>query len=244
MPIRNPTKTHEPPSDAWMISFADLLSLILTFFVLLYSMSIMEEKRWADIKASLTRQLNPSKEPNRIKRSANFSISTVEENAALDLDYLYSILLEKTDNETILNTIKLQRNRDHLTISLPSNVLFEPGNAKLKEESYVMMEAMADILHIIGNRIDINGHSDPSPINSDTYPSNWELSLSRSLAVTNKLYNAGYPYHIKTFGMADSRYKPPASANPDIDKKSLYHKARRVDIIIRDIQAETLGATH
>lgn len=232
------TETAVAP-DAWMLSFADLLSLILTFFVLLYSMSVMEEKRWSDIREALTKQLNPSKDPNYVTYSSDLTVSRVKENPALDLDYLSSILSEKIES-TATKDVVITRYPDRIVISLPSSTLFEPGSATLRQNAYDITNIIADSLNTIGNRININGHSDPDAIETDIYPSNWELSLARALAITKELYKAGYPYQIRTFGLADSRFLKDTTSLDEEEKKKLYQHARRVDIVIRSMKADRL----
>lgn len=225
-------------TPAWMLTFADLLSLVLTFFVLVYSMTSLQAPQWKAVQSSLSQTLNPDRYWSGIKLKADKTIQKVTAPKALDLDYLSSILTEKFANEPTLRGVKLQRQDDRIVISLSQDVLFPQSGAVLSENALRTITFLSDILSTISNRIEIQGNTDPTPVLSGDYPSNWELSLARAEAVAEELKKAGYRYKIMALGLADSRYFDLAKHNRNANEKTLYESARRVDIIIHEAQAE------
>lgn len=219
----------EKPNQAWMMTFADLLSLVLTFFVLLYSMSALESNKWEEISQSLAQKLNPSIEVERETPAASRSIEKISLPKAMSLDYLSAIIADKfRDSTGLQEAFTLQYQDDRLVISLIGKAVFEEGNATPTEDGGIAIFLIGDILQTIGNHIDIYGTA-PMQKNSEKQQlSGWELSLSRAAVVSKALRNMGYEYKITSFGRA------PATPTGEESEKS----SQRVDIVIRSHSAE------
>ena len=217
--------------NAWMITFADLLALMLTFFVLLYSMSTITQGQWEELVKSLQQRLNPSREILEFNFTEEKTITKKQVMRGSDLDYLYGIIREKLV-ESAADEVTLLRLDDRVVISLASDLLFSAGSSKLSVRGERTLGIVADIVSTLRNKITVNGHSDPSPIKTPDYPSNWELSLHRANTIAQRLYGAGYLYSIDSYGMADSRFDEIDSSYSAAKRKTL---ARRVDIEIRGI---------
>ena len=213
---------------AWMVTFTDLVSLMLTFFVLLFSMSNVKLSEWKNIIDSLSRTLAPTPDKTVKAQTASFNIGTIFRRTAVNLDYLASVTAEGIAEVEILAGAQVIRLEDRLVIALPGDLLFEPGRAVMTERAREAMFVIGGMLRNIGNEIGVNGHTDPSAPGGDNYTSNWELSTGRAAAVANALRGAGYPDVIIAFGYADSRY----DQLPDVPAERRNVLARRVDIII------------
>jgi len=85
----------------------------------------------------------------------------------------------------------------------------------------------------LSNRIDVNGHTDPDPVVSPVFPSNWEFSLARAMSVANELRRAGFAEGARSFGFADSRF---SEVSLDLSVEDRYRFARRIDVVIRKEQ--------
>ena len=120
---------------AWMVTFTDLVSLMLTFFVLLFSMSNIKVDRWNDVIDALSQSLNPSSTKAQSSATASFNIATLFRKRAINLDYLTSVLDEAVANDPLLVNSQLMRLEDRLVIALPGDLLFEPGKAVLAENA-------------------------------------------------------------------------------------------------------------
>lgn len=218
--------------NQWMLTFADLLSLILTFFVMLYAMSVLQQQeQWQKVTYSLSQHLNPNIISEEPRPSEQLTINKIEIPLAKDLDYLHTILKEKVGDTLINGTaIKLHRTDTQLVISLPSDEAFGKGSATLNPESVGTLALIGDMVGTIGNAVDVVGYSDPSPTSSVLFPSNWELSLSRALTVANYVKGCGYMYGINSYGRAASTYD---LLSPETSKEEKYNFLRRVDIVIK-----------
>ena len=231
-----PTETDEPPppgagNPAWLLTFTDLTALLLAFFVLLLSMTRLDVETWEAITQSLTRELNPAQWRALNEGGANLGVEEIFVSRAANLDYLGALMTEKVRDHPVLSRVRLTRLDDRLVLSLPGDLVFEPGQAALSPQGLDAAAALAEILNLIGNRVEIAGHTDPGPVATDAFPSNWELSLARAMAMSDALRGAGYEGAIAALGLADSRFGDLSEALGDEERLAL---ARRVDVIIRE----------
>ncbi|WP_020594216.1 OmpA/MotB family protein [Kiloniella laminariae] len=229
------TEKHQEPqgpvfSSSWMVTFTDLVALMLTFFVLLYSMSVMEEKKWRNLVDSLSTSLKVERFVVEPKPAKSLTMEPVDFIPGEDLDYLHSLLGQKLKDDPKLSSVLLTRLEDRLVVSLPGDLLFEPGDITPLAETEAALIRLGRVMGFIDNRIEIAGHADPSlPGNSSAYPSNWELSLARADYVAVLLEKSGYKNTILSRGYGDSRYGKLSDKLSATQKDKL---ARRVDIIV------------
>ncbi|MCP5366029.1 MAG: flagellar motor protein MotB [Hyphomicrobiales bacterium] len=217
-----------PPNMGWMVTFTDLVSLMLTFFVLLFSMSSVKIDRWEEMIDGLSQTLNPTREKTLVAATAKHNISTSFRKRAVNLDYLEAVLADTARGDDLLSRSAIVLLEDRLVMALPGDLLFEKGRAVLSEAARQALFHLGGILRNIDNQIAVSGHTDPIPIQSAEYRSNWELSLARGIAVVNALRRSGYTDQILAYGLADSRY----ADLPDLPEERKRALARRVDIVI------------
>jgi chemotaxis protein MotB len=220
-----------PPNNAWMVIFADLTALLLTFFVLLFSMSTISVDDWEEVITALSNKLGPHFESDAGQEGSALSIETTFVPKAVNLEYLNNILTTKLAGDPVLGRATIKLLDDRMVISLPSDALFHPSSALLTEQALSAVSLLGDALLVVGNRIDVAGHTDPRPIATWEYPSNWELSLARAISVAASFRRAGYLAPVAAIGYGDSRYDDIKDA---IDEDEKLLKARRVDVIIRE----------
>ncbi len=225
-----------PASAPWMLIFADLMALLLAFFVLLFSMSQIKVDAWQAVVDSLSQQLNPSTSQAVIGPSADRNIAKEIEARAFDLSYLETVIGEKLRADPLLAQSIVQRLDDRLIVSLSSDMLFRSGDARLTRKAKQAAFVLGDVLRLVGNAVEVDGHTDPKPTaGRAAYPSNWELSLARAVTVAAALRAAGYGRPIAANGYADSRFYD-ISADLPLDRR--YRLARRVDVVIAARPAE------
>ena len=226
---------QEGTNRQWITTFADLLSLILTFFVLLYSMSTLEAIKWQEIVASLSQKLNPNREVDYAPPAEELSVETINQPDVIDLDYLATITQEKfLSNKALSSTFVLQQLEDRIIISLVGKKTFTSGLNRLTPEGAQAIAIVGDLISNIGNHINVYGNASPEPINTAKFPSNWELSLSRALVVSQLLRKKGYEYKITSFGRAHANY----DELKNVAKDKREELSRRIDIVIRSYGAE------
>lgn len=221
--------------QAWMLTFTDLVSLLLTFFVLMFSMSQLEIERWRAVAASLSASLAMPASGIAPGEQARFAITTASPRPALDLDYLSSVLKQNLGVGPLAAGVDLRRDEERLVISVPADLAFPPGSAELAERSQPVLAAVASLLRSIANDVATEGHADPAPVTAGTFASNWELSLARAEAVASVLRTLEGRRNIVARGFADSRF-------PDLppgDPERRHAMARRVDIVILPARGST-----
>ncbi|MEO0392634.1 MAG: flagellar motor protein MotB [Pseudomonadota bacterium] len=218
-------------SPAWMVTFTDLVCLMLTFFVMLFAMSVPDEDTWKQIISALTQSDQPvidvPDQPTRPDAERNITVIDIPE--AASLDYLSNLLQEKLDEAENAPNVLINRTAEGLIISLPGDASFEASSAELTDAGRAAVQPIAQLLGGIENQVRLFGHADPTPLRNGTYPSNWELSLARAITVGRFLRSSGYREDMIIAGMGDSRYGDLPETIPETQR---YRMARRVDIVI------------
>ena len=220
-------RSERPP---WLVTFADLVALLLAFFVMLFATQRVERLPWEALISSLSRSLNSTQVERKPEPSAPRNIRRLSTRLAVDLGYLEKLLHDKVAVEPALRDIRIRRGDAQLTIELPADSLFPAGGAALTEGARRVIFSLAGILRDIGNRIDIHGHTDPSPVRGAAHASNWELSIARASAVADELRRVGYHRGIVALGYADTQFNDVAKFG---EPSRAYSAARRVEVIVR-----------
>jgi len=216
-------------SSVWLVIFADLVALMLTFFVMLFSMSNVTAESWKKMVDALADALNPtSEEKIDTTPDVKTNIDLVFRRQAINLDYLQAVLEQKVINSKELKGSQLTLLEDRLVVSLPGSLLFGPNSAILKKTAKDPLFSLGGLLGNVENRLGINGYADEKNFEGKKYNSNWELSLARSISVGNAFRQAGYSGELLNFGYgnAHSSYLKNASE----DQRNIL--SRRVDVVI------------
>lgn len=218
--------------ERWLLTYADLITLLMAFFVILYALAVSDHQKISELENALRNAFNItsgagsaalSGAPNVLVGGAtpvDFALVEMQkqiEKAAKDA--------QAEDGQAAVNTKMTERG---LVVSLASSAFFDAGGAYLKPDAVKLMNKVAANLKRSNRNILVEGHTDDTPINTRQYPSNWELSTARATSVVryfvemhrippNRLSAAGY-----------GEYKPLVA------NTSSYNRARnrRVDIVI------------
>jgi len=229
-----PIAVDNSRSNSWIIIFSDLVSLMLTFFVLLFAMSNLKVGKWESITDSLSQSLSKTSTKNVAAVTAQFNIASIFRKRAINLDYLSALLGDAIFKDPLLAKGKLINLEDRLIITLSGDILFTPGESKLKEKAQEALFNLGGVLRNIGNEIGVNGHTAPGKVQGTVYKTNWELSLARAIAVANELRRSGYTETITSYGYADSLY----SQLPKMAETERRILSRRIDIVSRPTISE------
>ena len=223
------------PSAIWLLTFTDLVALLLTFFVMLFSMSNVKIDRWKEMIDTLSQSLKPARaEPAKVP-SAQYNISSVFRKRAINLDYLTAVLKQKIEHSEVLKNSLIVPLEDRLIISLPGAQLFAATSAAINQDAGAALFDLGGVLRHIDNQIGINGYSEEANVGESVYKSDWELSLARAVAVANELKRAGYGDQIVTFGFGNSH----ASKLRGLAEDQGRLLSRRVDIVIMAVGGES-----
>ncbi len=229
-----PNKKRKP-NNIWLTSLADLLALLLAFFVLVFSMNEVKQDEWLNITELLGQKLNAATSSNETGPTAEENVELFKEHKAFDLDYLENILKAKTASSEVLKDASIFHSSGRLVISFAGQSYFESGSVKLSENLDNAVRSLGESLRYVKNRVEVYGHSDPDVAaqTSKEDLGNWGLSLSRALSVADGLKRAGYSFPIQAFGMSDSRF---FELSGSLSEEERYTLARRVDIVIREAE--------
>jgi len=215
---------------SWLVTFVDLISLMLAFFVMMFAMTTLDAPRFDRAAASITLELGKTVSPVEREPPEPLSVRTESQGRGYALDYLKPILTEKLARDPILRSTSVTGAGDRLVIALPTDLLFTGGGATLSNRARVAICELATALAPLPNRIALVGHADPRPTQRDgPYASNWALSLARADAVARMLAASGYTGRPTIEGQGDSRFSEVA---PTLPLESRYALARRVDVVI------------
>ncbi len=219
-------------ASTWLISFTDVMALMLTFFVLLFAMSNPKQEEWEDFTRQIQENFNRFEGAieNRGAEDA-INIEKINFSQALNLNYLRVLIENLIKEQPALRGALLIDHNDSLIISLPQNILFEAGQADVKSDANKALYTMATTLRRIQNRVEVVGHTDPRPISGGSYTSNWQLSLKRATNVAAVLNNVGYDRPITVRGQASGRFDDIPQAIPESERLDL---SRRVDIVVME----------
>ena len=217
--------------EQWMMSLGDLLSLLLGFFILLYSMTQISSPSYEEIRTSFHKRLTDPLIETQMPAQELLGVDPLQTKPGLNLDYL-ALVLEQKLGKLRKSGFTVRRLDDRLIITLPEEALFPPGSADLNEAQRRLLDSLGDTLSRVDNSLQLLGQANAEPIATDDIPSNWELSMQRALVVANHLRDAGYGAPITVLGAGSSRYRE--IVQPDEDGSGDF--GRRVDIIIRQYE--------
>ena len=222
-------------AQAWLLTFTDLSALMLTFFVLLFSMSTIKDSDWQNLIDSLSPRLDRLQEVTVALPQSEKSAEAVERLPGTDLDYLAAVLKEQMGADESLAQVRVAHEGARLVISVPGDLLFASGSTDLGAEGEKAVFALAGILRNLRNVIEIAGHADPVPAKG-AFPTNWELSLARAAVLSGMLSKVGYKGDILVRGYGHALY---GDVDPSLATEARMALARRVDIIVHAYAAET-----
>jgi chemotaxis protein MotB len=181
----------------WLVSYADMMTLLFGFFVLMYSFSRVDEKKFEIVRKDVARYFGGQVKINPTVKKTEEEIQDVISAAGLDK----KIQVVARDSE-----IELRFN---------GSLHFIPGTAKLNPESEFVLNKLIDSIkrNVKADLVTVEGHTDDSPIGTAVFPSNWELSAGRASTVVREFEKFGFDSaKLTAKGFGSSR---PVSPNRD-----------------------------
>lgn len=218
-------------SQIWMLTFADLLSLILCFFVLLFAMNAVELKSWDKVVTSLSDRLNPAVAKTRSQPSEYNHDAQVMRAEGTKIEYLATLIAEKISDDPILAGAHVRLLEDRVAISVPADLLFYDGSSQIADQTvFKALNDLASTLSMLDNEVSVVGYSEGLQKAGDVNNSRWELSLERALTIARILRQSGYRKPLAAYAYGERRFGDLINDLPD-HLQSRFN--RRVDIIIR-----------
>lgn len=231
-------------SQDWLTTYSDMMTLVLTFFVLLYSYSLVDKTKFQQLAESLSMAFGgatgvvtnggnigkiPSEEgPGEEKPGGNSNLDGLNPDEQTATEKMYKEVLQFINDHNLTAEVTIREETRGVLIELQESILFDSGKAEIKKESIGILNTISELLWTFENNVLIEGHTDNRPISSGYYKSNWELSADRAVKVLR--------YFTETKGMDGTRFQAvgcgeysPIKTNDTEDGRQAN---RRVNIII------------
>jgi chemotaxis protein MotB len=240
MKRRKTSKAHIS-HDRWLVSYADFITLLFAFFVVLYSAAQVDKRKIGELAAGIQtafEQLGPfpaTGPPRMLPTPSPVSFNNPPPGPlpqppeeSRDLMFLRKELEQALAPEILRGEVALRNAPDGLVISLREAGFFDSGSADIKVESEPAFSRMATLLAARQSNLRIEGHTDNVPIHTSRYSSNWELSTARSTEMIRLLITK---YHFAPARLSAAGYAEyhPIGQNDTAEGRALN---RRVDVVI------------
>ena len=244
-------RKHKHPehvnNERWLVSYADFITLLFAFFVVMFSVSQVDSNKAGKFSESFQAAVGLQPSPfgagvmpapgDRMQAYGDQSQNSgADEKLPKELEGLKTALGERALKGEDLAGLKVLRRRNELVLRLSEGVVFGSGDDKLKDQANKVLLAIAEEVKTRGVNLRVEGHTDNVPIRSARYPSNWELSTARATAVINMLAAQANlpPGRLAAAGYGE--FHPVASNETEEGRQ----QNRRVDLVVstRDPESE------
>ncbi|GAB6068074.1 flagellar motor protein MotD [Methylothermus subterraneus] len=230
-------RRHRPEekenSERWLVSYADFITLLFAFFVVMYAVAIVHQGDLKALSASLDRAFqDPPKasEPIQVgdppRSFAPSILETAQEAEKLKEagERFTEVLAPYIDQELVA----VERNEFWIAVEMKSGILFASGSAELSPEADPVLAKLAQIVRELpDNPVYVEGHTDNVPIETQAFPSNWELSAARAASVVRRLVQFGVdPARMAAVGFGE--HHPAADNSTEVGR----YRNRRVVLVL------------
>lgn len=227
---RSLNSKHAQASNAgWMLTFADLLSLMLTFFVLVFSMSTIHQDSWESVVETMKDQFDPNYSSITQKTYENDQPVARVSAQGLNLNYLKALVERDIDRDSAMGQAVVSREADRVIVSIPANSLFENKSALFLSGAPAALTRFSGSLVQVKNKMIIASHTNDLPVSSGKHPSNWELSITRAQLVAGVMVDAGYSLPLSVVGHGDSKFMVENQTRPTVLQLDAHE---RIDFVI------------
>ena len=239
-------------SERWLLTYADMITLLVAFFIMLYSMSVMNQAKFQQLAISVrsgfgessmngvptifsrggglnaTPSIMNSSKPGQTS-GEDFIKNAKSQQDSNGLDKAYQTVKAYIEKNHLQGMMQVSRNERGVVVTVMTDkMLFARGQADLRPEEMGLLATVAKITQTVPlNPIRVEGHTDNLPIHTERFPSNWELSTTRATTVLRYFESQGVASsRLEASGCADQR--PLASNETEADRA----RNRRVEIVL------------
>ncbi|MBU0742402.1 flagellar motor protein MotB [bacterium] len=217
----------------WVVTYGDMMSLLLTFFILLVSFSSIQETKFKEAMESLQGALGVLQ---KYTTAIDFRTLPVYEERQTDNSEIYYQIKKLEQfllDEGIDQAVEIEVTADGIRLRVVDSFLFPSARADLQPQAMKLLDSIAGMLDGMGTDITISGHTDSVPIHTARFPSNWELSAARAIAVARRFQEVGVnPQRMSAVGYGEFR---PLDNNATTEGRAAN---RRVEIFLKMEEAE------
>lgn len=226
--------------ERWLLTYSDLITLLMVFFVVLYALSSLNLKKYQAVAISLSEEMGGGQSvldaPGAALAPGMPGNSLLEESTAIEdniqelnaLERIRKELEEYIEQNGLSGKVTVNMEERGVVVSFQDVALFPLGSAELTADAKEMIGKIGLIILKTPQYIRVEGHTDNLPINTSLYPSNWELSVARATSVVQELIHALNfpPYRLSAIGYGEFRPRVPNGT------EAQHQQNRRVDIVV------------
>ncbi len=233
---------EEISAPLWFVSYADLVTNMLCFFVMLFAFSSLDspkkrlESESRDEKYWAAFSINSAQGAYQWLTKGGKGILLTPATRKSDMPHIVKQVRNKLSKVSMADRLLVKSNDQMVKIQIPANVLFESGQATMRKGAEEVLTALVPVIGTIDNYVRIDGHTDDLPTRTASFPSNWELSTARACSVVRFFVNEmGLdPERFSAQGYAENQPKVP---NTSVENRETN---RRVEIIILTAKKKTV----
>ncbi|MEJ2609362.1 MAG: flagellar motor protein MotD [Candidatus Thiodiazotropha sp.] len=252
--------------ERWIVSYADFVTLLFAFFVVMYSISSVNEGKYRVLSQTFTqafqesyRSLQPiqvgelartsGESPNMGKESVltesgqhqgmginmgiDQSVREIPKNERQRLSFLAATIEDMLSNYIEQDLVDVSFSEDRVVVNMKDKMLFASASAHLSRAAVIALKGISQVLASVPNQIQVEGNTDNRPINTEEFPSNWELSAARAASVVHLMVRLGIEAErMSAVGYAEYR---PVADNTTVKGRA---KNRRVTLVILGMGSE------
>jgi chemotaxis protein MotB len=218
-----------------MTTYGDIMTLLLTFFVLLLSYSTIEEQNFRRALASFQEALGVL--PSERSLIQFERVPAIRAMPPISPSVIIKRMRNAIYSAGLKGQMKVVKDKEGVRITIQSPILFNSGSADLQTGAMPVLDELVKILGESPNIVVVEGHTDNMPIKTERFPSNWELSTARAISVGRYLFETGGldPGRFTVAGYGEYH---PIESNKEPEGR---RENRRVEILLKDMEIETSG---
>jgi len=258
MKPRRKKRNKNNGAPKWMVTYSDMITLVLVFFVLLFSMSQIDQTRFEALAESFQNRMvldflpsaipmeHPSESPDindnndedmsgelEPPEEPKEGLGEQEDEGEPQLEERLENLLDQIEvylsENDLGNLVSANRSEVGVSLVLQESILFDTGEALILKDGVELLDEIASLLSDIPNNVRVEGHTDSRPISNFRYPSNWELSGARASSVVRYFIDEKHLDGERFSSVGYAETRPLVENTPEN-----WSKNRRVEIVILD----------
>jgi chemotaxis protein MotB len=249
MSRRKPLHVEHDSHERWLVSYADFITLLFAFFVVMYAISQVNEGKYRVLSDALLQAFkadghaapvdrppapkDPPLSPHTAELAAQSPEASARSQANARMKAIAQDVLLALESLVKEGQVRVTESPLGISVEINASVLFKSAQAELEPASVRALTAVARVLAGVPNQLQVQGHTDNAPIATPQFPSNWELSGARASSVVRLFIASGVPpERLVALGYAETR---PMEPNSTLDGRS---RNRRVTVMILPENAE------
>ncbi len=228
-------KKHEEHEnhERWLVSYADFITLLFAFFVVMYAVSSVNEGKYRTLSESMVSAFSNHKPMGslsiiKLPFEKRKEVLTTDPPKVKDNVRAYVKIANAIQSIKLPKGVSVKSGARGLNIRISDDALFESGSASLSQEVKEFLDLIASLVKELPNYITVEGHTDSVPIKAGPFPSNWELSASRA-SILVRYFTEIRGLDPKRFSATSFAGQRPVESNETAKGRSAN---RRVEIII------------